>query len=235
METDTIDLRKLFNVFRRRIWIIIISLVLCLILALTYLAFFATRSYTADVLLYIWQKSGTDTENSNSQYSDLLLFGQLVNDYQVLIKSRRVIDEVVDELQLSEEEAAGLADRITVSTKNNTRHIVIAVEDIDPEQAAKIANQVSAVFSRVVVENMGAGSVNIIDQAIPPHTHSSPNEKMILAIGLLLGLALGVMLSLLVEFLDNRVRSADDVEALTGYRNLGLVPIFDHNRSQWED
>ena len=235
METDTIDLRKIFNIIRRRILTIIITTVLCFALGLTYLAFFVTRSYTADVLLYIWQKSGNLAENSVNQYSDLMLFSQLVNDYQVLIKSRLVIDEVAEELQLTPAQAAGLENHITVSTKNNTRHIVIAVSDTDPAQAAVIANQVSAVFSRVVIENMGAGSVNIIDQAIPPTAHSSPNEKMVLTVSLLLGLMLGVMLSLLIEFLDNRVRSVDDVEALTGYRNLGLVPSFTQNHSTWED
>jgi len=52
---------------------------------------------------------------------------------------------------------------------------------------------------------------------------------MNLALGLLIGLMLGVGLALLLEMLDTRVKTHDDVEQLTGYTMLGVIPDFDGN------
>lgn len=232
MDAETIDLNKIINIFRRRYLIIILAVIASLVTSVIYLAFLTTKTYEADVLLYIWQK---DSDSESSQYTDLMLFSQLVNDYQVLIKSRLVINEVYDELNLSRDQASGLANRITVKTKNNTRNITITVIDTEPQRAADIANTVAAVFSRVVVDKMGAGSVNIIDDAVAPARYSSPNEKMILATALILGLLLGVLIAVLVEMLDHRVRSSAEVEAITGYRSLGVVPYFVPSRTYRED
>ena len=228
MEENTIDLKKLLFSLKRRIWLIIIVPIISLVLASGYLFFFAQPVYQSDVLLYIWQNNESSVDASNSQnYSDLLYFSQLVEDYQVLIKSRLVTNEVADELGLDAAHATSLASRITVGTKNNTRHITITAEDSSATMAARIANTVASVFSEVVVETMNAGTVKIIDPAVVPESPSAPNTKMTLAISIVLGLMIGIGLALLVEMLDNTVRQPSDIEELTGYKMLGFVPLHD--------
>ncbi|MEA4888144.1 MAG: Wzz/FepE/Etk N-terminal domain-containing protein [Clostridiaceae bacterium] len=229
METESIDLRKLWYILRKRLWIIALSAVLCVGLSGIYTFYFVSEQYTADVLLYIWEsKNGESTDALNS--SDLNLFSQLVGDYQVLATSRLVTSQVAEELGLSEAQAGRLSSKISIGTKSNTRHLTITVKDTDPTMAANIANKVAEVFSRVVIEKMGVGNVNIIDQAIVPKSPSSPNKPMNLALGLLIGLVLGVGLALLVDFLDTSVKSADDVQALTGFSLLGTIPEYEKDQ-----
>lgn len=235
MENDTIDLMKIFRILKRRFLLVFLVCVLSLATAFVYSFFIAQKVYSADVLLYIWQdqKSSVDAGNS-SDYTDMLLFTQLVNDYQVLIKSRLVVSQVATAMNLNPEHSANLADQITVGTKNNTRHLTITVRDPDPNQAALIANKVSEIFAQVVVKNMGAGTVNIIDQAVVPTSPSSPNKSLNIALGLVIGLVLGVLLAILIEMIDNRIRVASDIEAITGYRSLGFVPVFDKKQNTKE-
>jgi capsular polysaccharide biosynthesis protein len=181
------------------------------------------EQYEANSLLYVWQQ---DSEEGAVQYNDLMLYSQLVNDYQVLAKSRLVTEEVSDSLKLDPISAANLAQKIEVGTKNNTRHLTITVTDTNPEFAAAVANKTADVFSEVVVAKMGAANVQIIDQAVIPSSPSYPNKPLNLAIGLVLGMMLGVMIIFVIEFFDVRVKTPEDVDTITGFVQLGVIPEF---------
>lgn len=228
MDTDTIDLLSLLRTLRKRLWIIVLMATLSVALAAGYTFFMVDEQYSADVLLYIWQsKKDSGTEDAIS-VGDLSLFSQLVGDYQVLAKSRLVTSQVAEDLGLDLSHADSLSSQITVGTKLNTRHLTITAVDTDPVMAANIANKVAEVFAAVVVEKMGAGNVNIIDAAVVPREPSSPNKPMNLALGLIIGIMIGIGLSLLIEMLDTSVKSAEEVEKLTGLTMLGSVPEFEH-------
>jgi capsular polysaccharide biosynthesis protein len=228
LDTETIDLVRLYHILRRRIAMILAFTVLGLTLSGLYTFILVQERYTADVLMYIWRDDAA-TDTGNIQMADLTLFAALVNDYQVLAKSRLVTNQVAKELNLDPSTVEALSSKITVSTKNNTRHLTISVTDTDPVFAATVANKVASVFSTTVVEKMGAANVRVIDEAVVPDSPSYPNKTMNLALGLLIGLMLGVGLALLLEMLDTRVKTHDDVEQLTGYTMLGVIPDFDGN------
>lgn len=72
--------------------------------------------------------------------------------------------------------------------------------------------------------NLKNPNSRVIDAALPPLRHSSPNIVMNLAAGLFGGLAVGAGLIFLVAFLDDRVKSAFDIEGTIGLPMLGVVP-----------
>ena len=72
--------------------------------------------------------------------------------------------------------------------------------------------------------NLKNPNSRVIDQALPPLRHSSPNIVMNLAAGFFGGLAVGAGLIFVVAFLDDRVKSAFDIESTIGLSMLGVVP-----------
>lgn len=74
----------------------------------------------------------------------------------------------------------------------------------------------------------------IIDRAAIPLDPSSPNIPMNLAIGVFGGFGLGIGFAFLLAFLDNRVKSAYDVEEIVGLPLLGIVPKVDRRKSTAE-
>jgi succinoglycan biosynthesis transport protein ExoP len=72
--------------------------------------------------------------------------------------------------------------------------------------------------------NLKNPNSRVIDEALPPLRHSSPNMVMNLAAGLFGGLAVGAGLIFVVAFLDDRVKSAFDIEGTIGLSMLGVVP-----------
>ena len=67
-------------------------------------------------------------------------------------------------------------------------------------------------------------NITIIDRAQVPGGAYSPNGVRNLAIGLFLGLLLGVALALLLEFLDDTIKTPEDVEQKLRLSVLGIIP-----------
>ena len=70
-----------------------------------------------------------------------------------------------------------------------------------------------------IIKASKVSSNRIIDKALTPKSSIKPDRKKIIMIGLLIGLILGILLALLRNFLDNRIRSGDNIG------NIGEIPI----------
>ena len=87
-----------------------------------------------------------------------------------------------------------------------------------------------ALNSRMTTEkaqvNLKNPNARVVDEAFPPPEDkpSSPNVAMNLAAGFFGGIAVGFGLIFAVAFLDDRVKSAFDIEGTIGLPMLGVVP-----------
>ncbi len=71
---------------------------------------------------------------------------------------------------------------------------------------------------------MKASNIRVVDRAEVPRRPVRPRKAMNLLLGLLGGLVSGIGLALFVEYLDNRVKSPDEIKQFLGLSFLGLVP-----------
>ncbi|MHC3995338.1 GumC family protein [Thiomicrolovo sp. ZZH C-3] len=76
-----------------------------------------------------------------------------------------------------------------------------------------------------VLKASTVSNVTVVDSALLPMGAVKPKRKMIVAVGILLGLALGFGLVLLREFLNDTVKSKEDVERLTHIPVYGVIPL----------
>ncbi|HDL19243.1 MAG TPA: polysaccharide biosynthesis tyrosine autokinase [Bacteroidetes bacterium] len=67
------------------------------------------------------------------------------------------------------------------------------------------------------------GKIKIVDVAVPPRTPISPKKKMNLILGVLIGLGLGVGITFFLEYLDNSIRTVEDLERIK-LPFLGSIP-----------
>lgn len=75
------------------------------------------------------------------------------------------------------------------------------------------------------------GKVYVIDSAIPNVLPIKPKTRMNILLGFVLGLAVGIGIILMREFMDNSIRSKEDLEKI-GLTVLGTIPSMSIDKSK---
>lgn len=214
-----IDLRDLFYLIKSKIWIILLSGIIMASAAGLISSFMITPIYTSTTKLYILSKSTT-----LSSLADLQIGTQLTQDYMVLVKSRPVVTQVIENLGLNmtyEE----MEEIVTVSNPSNTRILAITVDYPDPFLAKEIADEFATVSATQIAEIMDAEKPTIVEEGYMQPYPSSPNTKKNIIIGGVVGIFLASGMIILLHLLDDTIKSSEDVEKYLGITTLALIPI----------
>lgn len=75
-----------------------------------------------------------------------------------------------------------------------------------------------------VAGGLGSNNISVVDRALAPTGPSSPKPLLNLAIALLLGLGVGAGVTLLLELLDESIRTPDDIVSKIGLSLIGAIP-----------
>lgn len=220
-----LDLRDYLRILRRN-WILIIAATLAGLLLGGAASVLAKPTYTAETQLFVAiQSSGTVQELQQGN-----TFSQArVQSYVKTVDSPLVLQPAIDTLGLPVT-AEELAQRVAASTDLNTVLINITVSDTSPVQAAATAQAVANSLISVIdgLEKPKTGgtspvSLSIIKPATAPLVPSSPNTRMNLLIGLVIGMAAGIGMATLRTALDNRIRGEADLRHITNSPLLGGI------------
>jgi capsular exopolysaccharide synthesis family protein len=77
-----------------------------------------------------------------------------------------------------------------------------------------------------ISQGLRSSNIRVVDPAMIPSTPARPAKARNLALGFLVGLVGGIGLALLREYLDNTVKTPDDIETLARLPSLAVVPQF---------
>ena len=75
-----------------------------------------------------------------------------------------------------------------------------------------------------ITAGLRSSNIRVVDPALVNPSPSRPQKARNIMLALLVGLVGGIGLALFREYLDNTVKSPDDIEALTGLPSLAVVP-----------
>ncbi|MDD6332501.1 MAG: Wzz/FepE/Etk N-terminal domain-containing protein [Clostridium sp.] len=218
-EEMEIDLRVLFFELLKR-WKLVVALtVLGALLAFGYSGFFLVPQYESTAELYVLTKS-----TSITSLADIQMGSNLTNDYIVVVKGRPVLDQVIENLKLSETYET-LEKKIELNNPANSRILQITVTDEDPSQAKKIADEVAKVSSAYISEKMDQDPPNIIQYGYSDNKPVSPVIPKWAALGGLGGLVLAMVIVILSYMLNDTIMTSEDVEKKLGMNILGTVPL----------
>jgi len=77
-----------------------------------------------------------------------------------------------------------------------------------------------------ITEAMQTGDVHVIDPAVAPSAPIKPRKLLNFAISLLLALFAGVGMAFLLEYLDDTIKTPQELEAELGLPVLGTIPML---------
>ncbi|MCA1041625.1 capsular biosynthesis protein [Bacillus infantis] len=218
---ETISLKELFQTLRKRLNLIIVIALIAVIVSGVISYFFITPIYEASTQILVNQSKNEQSMYTQSEVQTNL---QLINTYNVIMKSPAVLDQVVQELDLDMDTAA-LNDKIAVQSESNSQVVTLSVEDKNPQTAADIANKIAEVFNAKIEDIMNVDNVSVLAKATVAENQSpiKPQPLLNIAIALVVGLMAGIGLAFLLEYLDNTVKTEQDIEKLLDLPVLGVI------------
>lgn len=219
-----LELIELWQIVSKR-WkmIILVTLLAALICAAVSL-FLIKPQYVASSTLMVMKP----VEAEQILYQDIQVSRQLADTYQVVVHSRRVLDKVTRSLNLPYTHEQ-MQEKVKVSSVQDTEIITIDVTDTDPYLAARMSNLIAQTFMQEVTEIMNIDNVSPIDEAAVPDNPVSPRVGLNIAVAMVLGFMVAVGLALLQHYLDQTLKTTEEVENLLGLTVLGTIPMMEDN------
>ena len=221
---ETIDLREYFFILKKKMWIIVTSMIICGLISGIVSFFVLTPVYEANTSLIV----NKEVENELAEMTtsdDLRFVQQLALTYGEIIKSRTVITSTIDKLGL-DMTYEDLAGAVSVTNVSDTQIIKISVQHNNPLIATKICNTIPEIFSTEVQRIVKASGVEVVDKAIVPENPIKPNKIMNIAIAVVLGAMASVFVIFLIEALNTKIKEPKDIEEKLGIPVFGVVPKY---------
>ena len=221
---ETIDLREYFAIIKKRFWIIALLAIISALISGVISFFMLNPVYEAKSTLIVNADKQAETQIVTGD--QITVTQKLAVTYGEIIKSRIVLDDVIKNLKLNDE-YEDLVKSVTVSPVQDTQIISISVQDTNPKKARDIANEIPKVFAKEAKRITKANDVQVIDNAILPKNAVKPNKMMNVLLAAVLGMMIGLFVVFLIEYLDNKMKTPQDIEKHLGLSVIGVIPNED--------
>ena len=179
----------------------------------------APIKYQSNTTLYV--EPGVNANEVN--YQGILTNQRMVQTYAEIIKSRTVINKAIKELNM-DVTYKEFTENLTVNVSTDTQMITIYFKDTDKNLARDVANTLANIFIEDVKEKLNVTNISVIDEAIIAKNPVEPKIILNIAIGIAAGAAVGLMLAFLLESMDNKIKTHEDVKKYLKIKTLGVVP-----------
>lgn len=223
---ETISLKEIFEILRKHVATILISMFVGIGLAGAVTFFLITPQYSSRAQMIV---TLPQSEGGAGNVNDINYNLQMLNTYKDIIKEG---DALALEVQQRLEEDYGIEltpgeikSTLQVSQSQNSQMFSISATSDQSIDAERIANTAAEVFQETVKDVLtNVDKITIVSRAIASANPVSPNNKLNIAIGLVLGLMVGVGLAFLMQLLDRTVKDSKFVTDNLGFTILGTVP-----------
>ena len=200
-----IKIKDFIVALKKRLWLIVTIAVLMSLLSGFYNIYTTTPLYQSSTRIFL-----------------PLNKADFVTTLAVMIKDRSVLEKVIERLDLNRS-ADALSRRIDLSSENGSEIVKITFTDSNPESAANIVNAATAAFLQEIGNVFGIYQYKILSEAKPGYSPINIKPRRNFDVGFAIGLVLGIGIALLLDSLDDHIRSEREVERLLQLPVLGSV------------
>ncbi|WP_028043643.1 YveK family protein [Candidatus Stoquefichus massiliensis] len=219
-EEIEINLGELFQLLKSKYKMIVVSVLVCAIIAGVITIFFISKKYESTARIY----PKPEVTEGVVDYTQINANNLMVNNYVELLKGNNIQTQVAEKLDIEQSQIKG---SVTIANETNTQIISITAKTNDPELSKKIVDQMVAVFKKEAKDTLNINNITTVDQAVLAESPVSPSLKMNLLIGALLGAFISVGYLFIRFMLDTHVHNKEEAEKYLGIPCLGSIPYFE--------
>lgn len=200
------NVKDVFYVIKKRIWIVLVCVILFGSIGYAYVSRPVTPLYEASVRIYA--QAGSD----------------LFNNLRVILREPFVLDEVIRQLELNRS-AESLRSRISIENVGTSTVLVVSVIDQDQQVAVDIANSLVNAYKSVARNTVFYTHVMVLTEAVALSNPNPINErsKRPFQLSMIIGLIIGLGLIFFIDSLDDTIRNERDIEQFGDLTVLGYV------------
>lgn len=218
------SLSEIVEILLKRVWIIVLCLILGTVGTFLVTKFVISEEYTATVSMYV--APNKDNVDVLASLNELNYAQEVVNTYIEILKTNNFMRSVSQASNLGYS-VKELQEMVEMSAVNGTEIFQVQVTSNDPKESLKLANTFARLAPQKIIEIKDADAVRVVDPATLPLEPSAPNVLMNTAIGFAIGLIAGMMIAFVLEMMDKRVKDEDDLLKHYNVPILGLVPMIE--------
>ncbi len=222
---EEINLKDLFGYFISKIFIVIISCALLVLGSVIYSEFIKKPMYSSYTTIVLTRSDDNENDSTITQ-NDIALNQKLVSTYREIIKSRRVLGKVIENLSL-DTTVDELGKYVSVTNEEDTELIRISVNYTNRDDAANIANEIARVFGNEIMDIYNIKNVSVIDVAIASKDPYNMNTLKDVIIAALIGVVFGFGVVFVMFYFDTTIKNPDEIQEKIGLPLLGVVPKVD--------
>lgn len=222
-----LDLKDYITVIKKRMWLILSIVIVTGAATAAWSYYFITPVYEASTKLIVTSSNDQYGSAVNAQLNlnDINFHIRLIETYKEIIRTEAIMEKVAMEYESLNLSAEQLVKMVRVSAANNTMVMTLSVQDASYTRAMHVVNAVSEVFQREIPHIMSVDNVSLLDRAKPVNnpTPVKPNPELNIAISIVIALMIGVGLAFLLEYLDDTIKSEEDVRSYLELPTLGAI------------
>lgn len=218
---EELDVKDFFKYILSKQIIVILCIFLVVIIGSIYTFKLKVPQYKASTTIVLTTENKS---NSAITQNDLTLNKSLVLTYSEIVKSKKVLNQVIKNLDLNISYGE-LNSMLQVNSVSDTEIINITVISEDKNLTYTIANETAKIFSKEIVNLYNIENVNIIDKAEKTDLPYNMNYTKDIIIYIIIGIFLGNILIIFNFYFDTSIKSTDEIEMKLGLPLLGSIPF----------
>lgn len=224
MEEQVLSIKDIGNILRKRISMIIVITLITTIGAIGLTYFVIEPTYTTTASLLIGKKNASE-EGTEYNSSDVQMYQKLMGTYAKVVQSKDVIKRAIERGNL-DLTYGQISSSLSVSTSDADQILTLSYTSKTPQEGVEILNPLIEEFDETSKEIISNGEMFVLTTPEVPSSPSSPNKKMNIMVGVALGIMIGVSLALFLEYIDDSVKTKEDIELLIEVPVIGHVPVY---------
>ena len=203
---EEFNISEFFKYYLSKIIIVILLTGIGVGISIYYTAKVQVPLYKSEAKIVLTNQSATITQN------DVVLNKNLVTTYREIIKSRRILSQVIENLML-DVTVDELNKQVKVTSANDTEMIIISVVDKNKTKSMDIANEIATIFKNEIVDIYNIENITIVDRAVLAEDAYNVNPLKQYLIGFGIGFILSTGIIVLMFNFDDSIKNAEEIES----------------------
>lgn len=222
---ENFTVKEFINIIKRKKLFIISAILISGFLASLVSFYFIKPNFIVGTSIIIGKTKGTNAENDQSQFNNILFYQNLLKTYSEIVTSNTVAQSASKKLNFTLD-ASQIQHLIKVTPKDNTQIFNISAQGESPEQALIILNAVSESFIEQAVSIYPLVNMDILDKAELSSATNINSKGLIFFVVFFIGIMTSVGIIFLIEYFDVTIKNEKDIEKYLGLKVIGSIPKY---------